>query len=178
MKKSDQTIADLVAAEHSRNQVTRIIKVIGSDQQLFDELMEVFLGKDPELARRSAWALGYVAESHPSLVRKWLPKVLKNLRVKGQHPAMYRNTFRFLETIPIPEKSASQTFDLAIEFVLNAANPGAIRAFAMSTAWNVTKDFPDLERELRIVVEQVMKEDSPAIRSRGRKILSKIADFH
>ncbi len=40
------SISELVAKEHSRKNVDRIIRAIGDDQKQFVELMKVFLGKD------------------------------------------------------------------------------------------------------------------------------------
>jgi hypothetical protein len=161
------SISELVSSGHSKSLVNKIIRAVGNDQRRFDELIKIFLGKDGELARKSSWALGYIATDHPQLVRKWLSKILANLSRENQHPAMYRNTFRFLEEIDIPEKHAAEVLNAAYRYTLNAAHPVAIRAFAMTTAWNVVKKYPELAEELRIVTEQVMTEESPAIRSRG-----------
>lgn len=168
------SIKDVIAKEHSRKNVDRVIRAVGDDQQQFDALMKVFLGNDAELARRAAWPLSYIVQSHPALVRKWFPKLLDNLDKADQHPAIYRNTFRFLQEINFPPRYASRILDTAYRYALNAALPGAIRAFALSTAWNVVSKYPELGPELRLVAEQVITEESKAMKSRGKQVLRRL----
>lgn len=168
------SIRNLVAEQHSKNQVNKIISVVAGNQDYFDDLMRIFLGKDKELARRAAWSLSYIVIRDPSLVQKWFPKIIRNLLIENQHPAMYRNTFRFLEAIPIPRKYSAITIDAAFKFILNAANPVAIRAFAMSTAMNVVRSHPALAGELELVVRQMLNEESPGIRSRSKRVLAEL----
>lgn len=79
MPKNKTSLSHLVATEHSRRNVTRVIKLVGEDQKQFDELMQIFLGTDKELARRAAWPIGFIAKDHPLLVKKWFPKLVANL---------------------------------------------------------------------------------------------------
>lgn len=177
MLKNKTSVNHFITAEHSRKNVTRVIKLVGDDQKKFDELMIIFLGTDEELARRAAWPLSYVVLDHPYLVTKWLPKLLRNLDKPNQHPAIYRNTFRFLQDIEIPKKHMSSVLDLAYKYVLNAAHPAAVRAFALTTAWNVVKKYPALAPELRLVAEQVIQENSKAMISRGRRTLRELTQM-
>ena len=164
-------IKERIASEHSRKNVTAIIRLVGDNQKQFDELMKIFLGKDEELARRAAWPLSYIVQDHPRLVKKWFPGLLDNLDKTGQHPAIYRNTFRFLQVIEIPEKYTTRVLDTAYRYVLNAAHPAAVRAFALTTAWNIVSGYPELASELRLVAEQVITEDSKAMKSRGKRTI-------
>lgn len=167
-------IVKLISESHSRSQVSKVMLAIDDDQQRFDELVEVFLGTDAELARRAAWSMSYIVIKHPDMIYKWLPKVIENMKRANLHPAIYRNTFRFLEVIAVPQKHAATVLDMAFKFIMNAGMPPAIRAFAMTTAMNVVRSYPDLQEELMVVVEQVMTEQSPAIRSRGGRILAEL----
>lgn len=166
-----QTVAELVGREHSRQNVNRVIKLVGEDQKQFDELMKIFLGKDEELARRAAWPIGFIAQDHPHLVKKWFPKLIANLEKSNQHPAIYRNTFRFMQVIEIPERYAVKVLDAAYKYVLNPSHPAAVRAFAISTAFNVVNKYPELAPELRQVSEQVMQEQAKAMISRGKRTI-------
>lgn len=168
------SIPDLLNESHSKSQVNQIIFAVDGDQEQFNKLMKIFLGKDEELARRAAWAMGYIVIKHPSLINKWYPKIINKLSQENQHPAIYRNTFRFLEVIQIPEKHAAGILDTAYSFILNRSHPVAIRAFALSTAMNVVRNHPELGSELKAVVNQIIQEKSPAIRSRSKKVLSQL----
>lgn len=164
-------IAHLVAERHSKHQTVRVVRDVGSDQDKFDSLMKVFLSSNGELARRAAWALGFIVIENPFLVHKWLSKILSNLSKQEHHPAIYRNTFRFLEVIEIPEKHAAAVLDSAYSFILNRSHPAAVRAFAIGAALNVVRKHPELANELKAVINEVKDEEIPAIRSRSRKVM-------
>ena len=114
------------------------------------------------------------AQDRPQLVRKWFPKLIANLAKTGQHPAIYRNTFRFMQVIEIPEQHAAEVLDAAYRYILNAANAPAVRAFALTTAFNVVSVYPELAPELRIVAGQVINEESKAMISRGKRTLREL----
>lgn len=170
MKQSQASIEELVAGEHSKTQVAKIIQFIGDDQTHFDALVSIFLSNDPTLARRASWPLSYIVLEYPKLAKKWLGKVITNLKKNGQHPAMYRNTFRFLEEIEIPDKYAAQVLDLAYKFANESIHPPAVRAFAITTAWNIARKFPEMQNELLETIKFLQNHESPAIRSRCRNI--------
>src|SRR5688500_18556734 len=107
MNNSSLSIAALVSSGHSKSLVNKIIRAVGNDQQRFDGLMKIFLGKDGELARKSSWPVSYIVVDQPQLVRKWFSKILENLSKENQHPAMYRSTFRFEIAIDIQEEYAA-----------------------------------------------------------------------
>lgn len=172
--RSLRTVTSLLEEGHSKTICNQVIVLVSSDQKKFDELMDVFFGRDEELARRAAWALGYIVAEHPGLVRKWYPKIIAKLKKPGQHPAIYRNTFRFLEEIEIPEKYCAAVFDLAVQYIVNAEHPVAVRAFALTAAANVCRAYPELAGELRMLIEQLQEETSAAIRVRCKRILKEL----
>jgi hypothetical protein len=169
--KSKTSIEGLIAKEHSRKNVDRVIRAVGDDQKQFDALMKIFLGKDEELARRAAWPLSFIVIENPHLAKKWLNKLLDNLDKQEQHPAIYRNTFRFLQSLEIPEQHTVRVLDLAYKYILNISHPVAVRAFALSTAWNIVSHHAGLASELKLVAEQVLNENSKAMQSRSKRVL-------
>jgi hypothetical protein len=171
VKKPAKSVRHLIETEHSRQNVNRVIKSVGTDQKRFDELMNIYLGTDEELARRAAWSVGFIVQDHPHLVKKWFPKLIANLGKAGQHPAIYRNTFRFMQVIEIPEKYSAPILDAAYRYVLDASNAAAVRAFALTTAFNIVRKYRELAPELRLVAQQVIQEESKAMISRGNRTL-------
>lgn len=168
-------IRELIAKQHSSNQMRKVVRIASKDSAAFEELSGVFTGKDEELARRAAWAIGYVAEAKPDYAKKHLRAYLKMLETPNRHPAIYRNIFRFLQNFPLPENIKAQVFDVSIRYILNTAYPCAARAFAMSAAFNACKAYPELLGELKAVLLSLSSEESPAIKNRSGKVLARIA---
>jgi len=167
-------IRELIAAEHSSRQMRKVVKLSIVDQVSFDELVKVFTDKDPELARRAAWSLGHAGEEKPEFVKPHLQRILKILEVPNQHPAIYRNAFRIIQNIPMHESIKARVFDLSLQYIVNAEYPGAIRAFAMSAAFNAGENYPELRNELAEVLLTLRPEESPAVKNRAGKILKKL----
>mgnify|MGYP003435275623 FL=1 len=63
-------LRDLILAEHSKINCSRIVNWIGNDQQRFDELFQLFLTDEPPVIQRAAWALSYSVIAHPGLIQK------------------------------------------------------------------------------------------------------------
>lgn len=172
MKKTG--IQDLIAEEHSSRQMKKVVRLALRNQSAFDELARVFTGRNEELARRAAWAVGYAAAKKPEFAQKHLRPFLNMLDTPNRHPAIYRNTFRFLQNFPLQENVRARVFDLSIRFIMNASHPGAIRAFAMSAAFNACNAYPELLSELKSVLLNLNDEESPAVKNRAGKVLAKI----
>jgi hypothetical protein len=73
--------------EHSRAQTISIAAFIGNDPERFRILMDIFLHEKYRLVQRSAWALSYVIEKHPSLIQPYLAQTIDLLGKAGQHPS-------------------------------------------------------------------------------------------
>lgn len=174
MSKSKSTVTDLLTQSHSKVVTEQVRRSVNADPEKFDELMHLFLGDDTELARRAAWPLSYIVCDSPELIRKWYPQIIAKLKRPDQHHAIYRNIFRFLEEIPIPKKHCAVVFDLAVKYIINAAQPIAVRAFALTTAGNVARTFPELGPELRMIIQQLQEETSAAIRVRCKRLLTEL----
>lgn len=166
---------DLIAEEYSSRQMKTAVRNAARSRNAFDELARVFTGNDEELARRAAWAIGYAATQKPDYAQKHLRSFLKMLDSTERHPAIYRNIFRLLQNFPLPQNLKAQVFDLSIRYIVNASYPAAIRAFAMSAAFNAGKVYPELLSELKTVVQSLNQEESPAVKNRAGKILAKIS---
>jgi hypothetical protein len=171
---SKSKIIALLAEKHTGAHMKKIVRVVGTNSDLFHELADAFTGKDEELARRASWPIGYIAADHPELSKKYIRKFIQLLKQSNRHPSIYRNTFRILQYYPLPQNLKGEVFDISLRFIQNAAHPGSIRAFAMSSALNAGIQYPELIRELKLVLLSLSSEETPAILSRSRKVLQQI----
>lgn len=171
---SKGSVTDIIAESHSKAATQRVQKMVNADPAKFGELLALFLGDDMELARRAAWPLSYAVCDDPELISKHYPQIIAKLKKPDQHHAIYRNIFRFLEEIDIPKKHCATVYDLAVKYITSATQPVAVRAFALTTAANVCRTYPELGSELRVIIEQMKEETSPALIVRCRRILKEL----
>jgi hypothetical protein len=160
---------------HSKAQANKIVKWIGDDKKRFAELVHLFLNDEYRVVQRCAWPLGDVAINHPELAKPYLGKFIKQLSKKELHPAVSRNVLRLLHFVEIPEKYRGEVVNACFEFLIKTEYPIAFKAYGMTVLLIITKQEPELKRELKVVIEEMMKQGSPAIRARGKFVLKELS---
>lgn len=168
-------LRDQLQQEHSKKNTIAIVEWIGKSAARFEQLISLILqSDDKQLTQRAAWALSYVAEKQPSLAEKHMAALLKNLGRKDLPDAVKRNTLRLLISLPVPKKMQGQIMNLCFNYITVPAEKPAIKAFSLQILENMLTDYPEIGGELKTIIETQWENESPAFRSRARKILRKI----
>lgn len=158
--------------EHSKSVTIAIVNYIGSDKVRFKTLLDVFLKGDYRLTQRAAWPLSYACIAEPSLVKPHVGKLIGKLQEPGNHPAIARNILRLFQEVEIPEKHQAALIDECLRIITNPSRPVAVVAFAITTAAKLCRPFPELSRELRMVLGELSSQPhTAAIRVRIKKAL-------
>jgi len=56
-------------------------------------------------------------------------------------------------------------------FIETPSTPVAIKAFSLTTLFNLTKIYSEIKTELKMIIENNMDNETAAFKSRGKKIL-------
>lgn len=160
-----------IEAEHSKSQTARIIEWVGADQLRFDALFALFTGPDPVVAQRASWPLSYCVVNHPVLINKHLKALLENVERPGRHAAVRRNTVRLLQAVAVPEEFSGGVMDLCFRLVESPKEPVAVKAFSLTVLHNLSKSYPEILPEIRLLIEARWPYETAAFHSRARKIL-------
>lgn len=164
-------IRQALMAEHSKRQTMAIVEFIGDDPKRFAELMKLFFAGEYRLTQRAAWTMNYCAERHPKMILPYLPKLLDCLEREDLHDAVRRNVMRLLQHIEIPKRLTGRVYAHCVDFIDDAFQPVAVRAFAMTVAARIAKSEPDLMNELRLIVSKHLPHSTAAFKVRAREIL-------
>jgi len=168
-------IKERLEAEHSKTLTTSIVKFVGDDKKRFKELMDIFLKGEYRLTQRAAWPLSYIVIEHPSLLNPYFEKFIQKLGDPTNHPAIPRNVFRVLQEIEIPEKFQGVLIDLSFKIIMNETEPAAVRAFAITVAAKICKNYPELKNELLIILKELSSlPQLPSMTSRIKKALKEL----
>lgn len=168
-------IRNEILKEHSRKQAEKIARYALSDNSRFKELFKLFCSDEYRVAQRAAYALNVCHDKNPAILRPYLDQLLKNLAKPNTHDAIRRNTMRVLQNMDIPLKYQGRVVEAAFTLLADRGQAIAIRAFAMTVIFNLSKQHPDLQRELALLIENELDEQpKAAIKSRGTKILKAI----
>lgn len=145
------------------------------ENNLTDELMKYALNSNHLLSSRSLWVLGHMSDIDNSVIPPFYSKLILNLKNKNLHNGVKRNTLRLFQDYSVPKKHETFMLDKCYEYITNPKEAIAVRAFAITVVFNISKQFPELLNELKLVLEEINKpEEGPGIKSKVKNTLKNI----
>ena len=169
------TLMDLSQAlisEHSRANRDRIVAYVNNDPDRFAVLFDSFQSQEAKIAQRAAWSVSHCAEKFPELVIPYCGEMVELLKRDGIHDSIKRNILRTFQDIDIPVEQEEDLLELCFGYLIDKKEAVAIRVFAMQVLANLSKKYPEINNELKILIEDELPYAKPAFVSRGRKILA------
>jgi len=160
--------------EHSKEQANKISDYACTSKKTFDELMQCFLDKQYRVAQRAAWSVSIAAQKKPEIIQPYISTLVAQLQNKEVHDAVIRNSVRILQQVEIPEILHGEVMNACFQFIETPATPAAIKAFSLTTLFNLSKLYPEIKPELKLIIEELWDTETAAFKSRGKKILSEL----
>lgn len=158
----------------SKEQALRIAEYAIFSTERFKDLMDCFLSKNIRLAQRAAWSVSWAAQKNPKIVQPHIGSLVNQLTRTDIHDAVIRNSLRVLEDLEIEEDCHGEVMSACFDFIQKLNTPIAIKAFSLNILYKLSKSYPEIKNELRTIIVQNMDYETPAFKSRARKILAKI----
>jgi hypothetical protein len=166
-------LKEALLKEHSLAQTIKISLWAAQSKANLRQLMQAFFGKDKIPVQRASWAASKVYELKPEWFDIYLPKLITSLE-KPIHGSVRRNSLRIMQTMQIPEEYQSQLIDQLFKLLSDPKEESAVKAFGMTVAYNVVKQYPELGQELKIIIEDQLPYATPSFKSRANKISKKL----
>jgi hypothetical protein len=167
-------IRDALLEEHSKSQCNKIVEYIGADKKKFAELMRAFLGNEYRVTQRAAWPLSYCVKKHPKLIAPYFGQLIEMLQKPGLHNAVIRNITRLLQDVKTPKKYQGKIMTICFEFIADMNTPIAVKAFSLTVLDNLSRVYPEIAPELKLIIEERWDHETAAFKSRAKKILSRM----
>jgi hypothetical protein len=155
----------------SKAQLRLLAIRIGQNPERFADLMALFLGLETKLIQRAAAVMTICGNKHPQLFQPYLDKLVLHLQQPTLAAPVKRNILRILQHQQIPRDLQGFLAGFCFDY-LNAQEPPAIKAFTLTVLANLARTEPDLNNELKLVIEDQWPYASPAFKSRASKILA------
>lgn len=160
-----------ILSEHSKANCDTIVKWVGNSQKRFDELFNLFLNSEYRINQRAAWPLSYCVIDHPHFISKHFSRLVKNLHKPGIHDSVKRNTVRLLQHIVIPKKFHGEIMNICFQYIGSRDEPVAVKAFSLSILQDLSKHYPEIKNEIKLIIEERLPHETAAFRTRARKFL-------
>lgn len=156
---------------HSKTKALKIAEFASASPKQFYTLMQCFLANEYRLAQRAAWSVSWVAKKNPLLIAPYIKDLVAQLSRKDVHDAVIRNSVRILQNTTIPESLHGDLMNNCFNFIESPTTPIAIKAFSLTTLFNLSKLYPEINNELKLIIEERWNNETAAFKSRGKKIL-------
>lgn len=159
--------------EHSKANAQLIARYVGADPDRFDELMQFFFHDKYRISQRAAHAVSHCADVRPHLIEPYIGVIINNLE-KNPEVAIRRNSVRLLQSQEIPEVHQGMLVQKCFDYLLSSKETVAVKVFSMTILHNLTKTYPELVPELKIVIKDALRQATPGMVSRGNRILAQL----
>ncbi len=157
---------------HSKLQALKIAEYAASSTERFKALMQCFLSNEYRLAQRAAWSVSWAAEKNAAIIQPYIKDLVGQLLRTDVHDAVKRNSVRVLQKIKIPENVHGELMNNCFMLIESNATAVAIKAFALTTLFNLYKIYPEIKTELKLIIEERWNHESIAFKQRAKKILA------
>jgi len=126
------------------------------------------------VVQRAAWPMSYCSITYPQLIQKHLGKLIRNLKQPKLHDSVKRNTVRLLQHLTIPQRLHGKVMSICFEYIASPDETVAVKAFSLTILQNLSKQYPEIKNELKLIIEERWEHETAAFRSRAKKILKEL----
>lgn len=154
---------------YSKTDALRISEYACSSKNNFEELMQCFLNNEDRLAQRAAWTVSLAVKKNKIIIEPYIEILANQLGRKDVHDALIRNSVRILEAIEIPAALHGQVMNSCFEYIENPLTPIAIKAFSLTTLYNLSKVYKEIRPELKTIIETLYDNDLRLLRAEQKK---------
>ena len=166
-------LREQILKEHTKQNCVEIVNWVANDSKKFDQLFNLFLTGEYRVSQRAAWPMCNCVIAHPHFIKPHFPILIINLKKPGIHNSIKRNSLRLLQDIEIPADQEADIMNICFDFILSHKEPVAIKAFSLTVLDNLTKKYPEIIPEIRLVIEERMPHETAAFKGRASKLLKK-----
>ena len=172
----NDALANMLLAGNTRFNTDLVASHIGTDEVLFEKLIQLMFTAESPLPERAAWVMSAVTDHYPWMINPFIHKVIIHLK-HSDNFAFQRNTLRLFSKIELPEEMTGEIFDFCYKCFNDQKQPVAVRVHAMQILFNISEKEPDLKPELALIIESHLENASTGFANRAEKLLRKLSRF-
>ena len=155
----------------SIGRVSEVVTDVLNDPTLFEVVFHGMVSDDPVIRMRSADAIEKITAWRPEYLRPYKTKLIQQVaRIEQQEVRWH-----FAQMIPRLELSQEERA-VVVEILLDYLNDQSkiVKTFSMQALADLAEQDVSLRAQVIPLLEELTETGSPAMRSRGRKLLEKL----
>ena len=158
----------------SIGRVDEVVQDILRNPSLFEEVFEGVLDDDPIVRMRSADALEKVSSKHPEYLQPFKKRLINEVsKIKQQEVRWHvAQMFSYLE---VNERERDQIINILLSYI-DTSDSKIVKTFSMQTLADFAGKDKVVRPKILKILEELVKTGSPAMKSRGRKLIKKLEE--
>ncbi|MDN3582654.1 hypothetical protein [Mucilaginibacter flavus] len=164
--------------------VLELSRILKEQQFALRDIIDITFHADKAISFRAAWILENIFFTDPERYLPDLQYLIERFK-DVKHQSCMRHYAKIMMHITEPDTSASLQLKLKeidfepvveqlFDWMINPKTKVAVKVFAGRALFNLKDAFPWIKEELAAQFEFLMRDGSPGIQSRGKKIISEI----
>jgi hypothetical protein len=167
------TIKELLSGNDRRSigKSDGVVALVIRNEKLFDELFNCLYSDSDVIRMRAADTIQKIVALKPDLIKKYKNEVLNKIAKIDQQEVRWH----VAQSIPYLGLTKSDTkiaYKILIEYLKD--NSKIVKTFSMQALSDLTDIEPSLKHKVIKIIEFQLKNASPAMLSRGNKLIKKL----
>ena len=155
----------------SIGRVSEVVAEVLNDPSLFEVVFNAMLSDDPIIRMRSADAVEKITAKHPEYLQPYKEKLIQQVAKFEQQEVRWHAAQMFPRLDLSKEEQA-----VVVEILLDYLNDKSkiVKTFSMQALADFAERDASLRPKIIQLLEELTRTGSPAMQSRGRKLLEKL----
>jgi len=150
-----------------------VVQDILDNSALFEAVFEGLLDDDPRIRMRSADVLEKVSSKHPECLQPFKTRLINEIsRIEQQEVRWHvAQMFSYLE---VDESERDKIIEILFSYIDGPGKSKIVKTFSMQTLADFAEKDEDLRPRIIRKLEETINTGSPAMVSRGKKLIKKL----
>lgn len=159
------SVGDLRSAGNSK----KVVNLVLSQPKYFGEVVDAIFSDYPGTKMRASDAIEKISRICPELLRPY-KKIFLNQVAKIEQKEVKWHTAQILPRLSLTKKEREKVYNLMISYLEDRSS--IVRTFAMQALADVSMQDNSYLPGVKKLFNSLIKEGTPAMQSRGRKLLN------
>ena len=149
-----------------------VVAEVLANPALFDAVFEGMLADDPVLRMRAADAVEKITAQHPEYLRPYKKKLIRKVARIDQQEVRW-HVAQMLSRLDLSRTERRAVVDLLADYSRDKSK--IVKTFSMQALADIAEQDADLRPSIVMQLQELTRTGSPAMQSRGRKLLARLA---
>ncbi len=151
-----------------------VVADVLDDPSLFESIFNGMLTDDPIIRMRSADAIEKITAKHPEYLRPFKKKLIQQVTRINQQEVRW-HVAQMLPRLELSPEERKETVDILIGYLDDKSS--IVKTFSMQALADLAEKEASLRSQVIRLLEESTGTGSPAMKSRGKKLLKKLRSF-